>query len=209
MGRPEFNNYTFYKFSCKTEDIDCCYVGSTANFLARQRNHKSMCNNANSKDYNKKLYETIRANGGWENWTMTIIGEAENISLKDARIKEEEYRVNLKAELNMVRAYCSNEIGKNRDRINAKLYKENHKEVIAEITKRYYENNKEEILAKCKKYYENNKEERIEYNKQYALINNEKLTEYRKQYRLKNAEKIKEEKRLSYLKKKEMKSLEK
>ena len=158
MGRPEFNNYTFYKFSCKTEDIECCYIGSTANFLARQRHHKSDCNNINSKNYNYKLYETIRANGGWENWTMVIIDEAENISLKDARIKEEEYRVNLKAELNMIRAYCSDETKKEADKEHMKAWREANKERIKETTKAYRETNKDHI-----------KEYTKEYNKQYYL----------------------------------------
>lgn len=185
MGRPEFNNYTFYKFSCKTEDIECCYVGSTANFYMRQRSHKSDCYNTNKKHYNSKLYETIRANGGWENWTMVIIDEAENISLKDARIKEEEYRVNLKAELNMRKAYRSEE-----------CIKENNKvwnEANSEYRKAYKEANKEKIK---------------EQNKAYCEANKELIKEYRKAYKEANKEQIKEKNKQYYLKKKEMKSLE-
>ena len=211
MGRPEFNNYTFYKFSCKTEDIECCYVGSTANFLARQRNHKYSTNNTNSKDYNIKLYETIRANGGWENWTMTIIGEAENISLKDARIKEEEYRVNLKAELNMRRAYLSDkqhkayyETNKEQIKEKAKSYKEAHKERYKVVDKAYREANREEFKEYFKQYYLKNKDQV----KQYYIDNIEQIKKNKKAYREANKEKIKEYNKQYNLKKKEMKSLE-
>ena len=192
MGRPEFNNYTFYKFSCKTEDIECCYVGSTANFLARQRRHKLDCNNANRDNYNIKLYETIRANGGWENWTMTIIGEAENISLKDARMKEEEYRVNLKAELNMIRAYRSDEIKKEQQK--STWINWNNKETTKNYKIDWYETNKEKILENRKVNYENNK----------TILN-----KIHKEYYEKNKDKINEKRRLDRLKQKEMKSLEK
>lgn len=188
MGRPEFNNYTFYKFSCKTEDINCCYVGSTANFLARQRNHKYSTNNTNSKDYNLKLYETIRANGGWENWTMSIIGEAENISLKDARIKEEEYRVNLKAELNMQKAYRSEECIKENNKVRNKKHYEANKEHKYEYNKKYVEINKEKIKENAKARREANKEHIKENAKTWREANKEKIKEYNKQYNLKKKE---------------------
>ena len=179
MGRPEFNNYTFYKFSCLTDNVECCYVGSTANFLARQLCHKSVCNNTNNKNYNNKLYETIRANGGWNNWKMVIIGELKNINLKEARIKEEEYRVNLKAELNTRRAYISDEIKKEYMNEYAKKYYETNIKVIKErqkkIGKKYYETNKETIKERhkecSKKYYETHKEQLKEYGRQYYLKN--------------------------------------
>jgi len=139
MGRPEFNNYTFYKFSCLTDNVECCYVGSTANFLARQRKHKYDYNNANSSNYKAKIYETIRANGGWENWKMVAIGELKNITLIEARMKEEEYRVNLKADLNTYKAYTSKEEKKQQ----AKKWRCENKEHIAERTKIYDEKNKE------------------------------------------------------------------
>jgi hypothetical protein len=56
--------------------------------------------NDNSKKYNRKLYQTIRENGGWDNWRMVIIEECGEISLTQARIKEEEHRVKLNANLN-------------------------------------------------------------------------------------------------------------
>ena len=143
MGRPEFNNYTFYKFSCLTDNVDCCYVGSTANFYMRQFQHKSNCNSPNSKDYNKRLYEIIRANGGWENWKMIAIEELQNISLKEARMKEEEYRINLKANLNVIRAYISVENDKLEKKERYEKNKEKDKDRLKEYNKQYYLKQKE------------------------------------------------------------------
>ncbi len=37
MPRKLINDYVFYKFVCNDETIECCYVGSTANFSDRKR----------------------------------------------------------------------------------------------------------------------------------------------------------------------------
>jgi hypothetical protein len=65
MPKKVINDYVFYKIISISDDIDLCYVGSTANWKERQRQHKSICNNENSKLYNSKIYKTIRENGGW------------------------------------------------------------------------------------------------------------------------------------------------
>ena len=48
-------NYTFYKFVCLNDDINSCYVGSTANIKKRRTEHKSTCHNENDKNYNNKI----------------------------------------------------------------------------------------------------------------------------------------------------------
>ena len=32
-----------------------------------------MCNNPNNKQYNSKLYKTIKDNGGFNNWTIEVV----------------------------------------------------------------------------------------------------------------------------------------
>jgi hypothetical protein len=71
--------------------------------------HKSKCNNGHTQ----KLYTTIRENGGWDNWRMVIIEECGEISLTQARIKEEENRMKLKANMNMRKCYRTEEEKKN------------------------------------------------------------------------------------------------
>ena len=64
------STYTIYKICCNTNECDEVYVGSTKAFRSRKYTHKCICDNINSKLYNIKIYQTIRANGGWDNWRM-------------------------------------------------------------------------------------------------------------------------------------------
>ena len=129
--------YYIYKIVC--EDTDYTYVGSTRAFKERKYQHKSCCNNENRKEYNFKLYKTIRENGGWDNWRMVCIAQVEVESKRQAEIIEEEWRMNLQANLNGQRCYRTEE-----------QMKEYHKE--------YYENNTEKITQYKKEYRENNTE---------------------------------------------------
>ena len=123
-------SYYIYKICC--DDLpDFVYVGSTKAFRERKRRHKSNCNDNN----NIKLYQTIRENGGWENWRMVVIEECGEISLTQVRIKEEENRVKLNANLNMLRCHRTEEEVKEYNNERAKEYRENNKERIQEKLK--------------------------------------------------------------------------
>ena len=102
---------------------------------------------------------------------MVIIDKGEQLSLTDARIKEESFRKEYNGNLNMKKAYISEEEMKERD----KEYYENNKEILSEKKKEYYENNKEIINEKRKEYYENNKEIIHEKEKEYREKNKEKI----------------------------------
>jgi hypothetical protein len=126
-------SYYIYKICCD-DCPDFVYVGSTKAFRQRKAQHKADCNNENSKKYNRKLYTTIRDNGGWDNWRMVIIDECGEINTIQARIKEEEWRIKLTANLNSQKCHTT-------------------EEKIKEYKKEYYEkneNNKEEIKEKKK-----------------------------------------------------------
>ena len=138
-------NYTFYKFVCINDDINSCYVGSTANMKKRRTNHKTDCHNENGKSYNLKIYQTIRENGGWQNWKIVEIATRDNITKREAEQIEEEYRVELKGNLNMRRAFLTEEQQKEDQKEYDKQYREDNKEKIAEQMKEYYEGNKEII----------------------------------------------------------------
>jgi hypothetical protein len=120
-------SYYIYKICC--DDLpDFVYVGSTKAFRQRKKSQKD-CNNENSKKYNRKLYTTIRENGGWDNWRMVIIEECGEITFTEARIKEEEYRVKLNANLNIKMLY-------NRRTKNTKTIKKRLKNTTKTIKKR-------------------------------------------------------------------------
>ena len=67
-------NY-IYKISCKDQGITDIYIGSTNDVRKRGRVHKSACYNDKVKDHNMRIYQYIRANGGWENWMVTVLEE--------------------------------------------------------------------------------------------------------------------------------------
>lgn len=100
MPRPAINDYIFYKIVNVNGDVDLCYVGSTANWKLRRHHHKSSCNCETDRGHHYKVYETIRENGGWDEFKMVEIGRAEQLTLTQAHQKEEEYRVELKANMN-------------------------------------------------------------------------------------------------------------
>jgi predicted GIY-YIG superfamily endonuclease len=151
-------NYTFYKFVCINNDINSCYVGSTANIKKRRTTHKSDCHNENSKNYNLKIYQTIRENGGWGNWKIVELGTKDNITKREAEQIEEEYRVQLKADMNGQRAFTTEEQMKEDYKEYKKQYYEDNKEKIAEYWNEYYQDNKEKLNKKMKEYREANKE---------------------------------------------------
>jgi DNA gyrase/topoisomerase IV subunit A len=163
-------SYCIYKIVC--DDLpEYIYVGSTIAFRQRKLQHKINCNNGHTQ----KLYTTIRENGGWDNWRMVIIEECGEVSLTQARIKEEENRLKLNANMNMLRCHLT-------------------EEELKEQKKQYYEAN----IEKIREYREANKEKMKEYNKQYGEVNKEKISEQKKQYHQANKEKINEQKKQTF-----------
>ena len=64
------------------------YIGSTAGFADRKNCHKSKCNSTTHTRRNSKIYQHIRANGGWDSWNMDIIEECEDRCREKELIKE-------------------------------------------------------------------------------------------------------------------------
>jgi len=155
-------NYIFYKISC--EDNEYVYVGSTCNFNNRKRQHRQRCNNENDKEFHLKVYKTIRENGGWDNWKMIQIASREQITKRDAERIEEEYRLELKAELNDKRAYLTEQVKKEQKAISDKKYRESEKGKTAhERRKDYFAeyNNSEETKTRKHEWYLANKEKQL------------------------------------------------
>jgi len=98
----DYSNTIIYKITCKDPDIKDVYVGHTTNFVQRKHAHKQSCTNMKSSNYSCKLYEVIRNNGGWNNWTMEIVGFFNCKDHYEARIKEQEYFELLNATLNSI-----------------------------------------------------------------------------------------------------------
>ena len=133
-----YSQSIIYKLCCKDINVKEIYVGSTCNELKKRKNqHKTRCNNSNDKKYNYKIYQYIRANGGFNNWDM---------------IEIEKYNCNDKLELHKQERYWLEELGATLNMcIPSRSYKEytkDNKQEIQKIRKEYYEKNKQEINEK-------------------------------------------------------------
>ena len=127
--------YYIYKIYCSDNNVTETYVGSTKNISTRKYKHKFHCNNQNSKNHNIKVYQIIRANGGWENFNFVVIEELKECNKIHAHIREEHHRQELKANMNShtcfsgITDYTSQEERKQKY---DKQYREYNKEQINE-----------------------------------------------------------------------------
>jgi len=146
-------------------------------YTNRKYAHKSDCNNENGKNYNYKIYSTIRDNGGWDNWRMVCIHQQDVNNKRHAEKIEEDYRLELNGNMNTHRAFTTPEQKKEQK----KEWDENNKESINEYKKEYYETNKEHLVEKMKEYKEQNKEWISEQRKKHYEQNKVKIAEYKKE----------------------------
>ena len=150
----DYSNTHFYKIVCKDLNITDCYVGHTTDFVNRKHSHKRACLNQNVRFHHLDLYRTIRENGNWDNWEMVLIRTENIVNSLEARKREREYIEELKANLNMVKAYRSQEEADELGR----QFRENHKEEKKEYDKIYRDNNKDRKRENDRVYRENNKD---------------------------------------------------
>ena len=168
----DYSRKVIYKLVCNDDDIEYLYVGSTTDFTKRKAKHKSDCNNTNSKSNNEKKYVEIRANGGWVNFTMFEIEKYPCLDNNEARAREEVLRKELKANMNMRKAFTSDAEKKQYYKVYNEVYRTANKEQIATNSEVYRTANKEQI-------------------KTLREANKDKLNKYNKEYRTKNKEQIK------------------
>ena len=175
--QPDYSNTIIYKLCCKDTNILEIYIGHTTNFTQRKNQHKTSCCNENNKKYNQYVYQFIRDNGEWDNWTMIQIEEHNLKNKREAESTEHYWIEKLGAKLNTNKPYakCKEE---------PKIYKEN-----------WYEEKKNYILEKTKQNYQENKEDKLEYQKQYAEEHKDQISEKQKEYREKNKVKLAEQKK--------------
>jgi len=133
--------YIIYKIKSLDPKIDYCYIGSTQNFTKRKCKHKSMCNIINSIT-DTKLYNTMRENGGWDNFQMTPIEEYKCDTPQQARMREQFWINNIEEKkLNSYDAFIDD---KKRNKI---------AEQIAQQIVDFYFKNQDLMSQKEKDYY--------------------------------------------------------
>ena len=119
--------------------------------IKRKTAHKTACCNEKDKNYNVKVYKTIREIGGWNEIEMLEVEKFPCNDVNEAKTRERYWLELLSANLN-TSIPCRTR----------KEYREANKESLNEKSKEFYSNNKDAILAKQKIYYENHKVEKNE-----------------------------------------------
>ena len=89
-----------YKLCCRDPTIKDVDIGSTINLRVRKSQHKTNCYNENYHGYNYKVYQFIRANGGFQNFDIVQLEEANFDTKYELRARERYYLELLNATLN-------------------------------------------------------------------------------------------------------------
>lgn len=121
-----YANTIIYKIVCKDLYITDTYVGHTTSFKDRKREHKYRLN----KGYTFKIYETIRNNGGWDNWDMIEIEKYSCNDSNEARARERYWYELLSASLNTKCPTLNIENEKARTKRYNKIYHAEHKKDV-------------------------------------------------------------------------------
>ena len=148
--------YVIYKITCNSVHVDHFYIGSSKNFPNRKSKHKY---NSKRKTNTFKLYTTIRAYDGFDNWTMEVIESGTCDTNFETKSRVRFYYDELRPSLNMIRPQASKEETRIDGLRNSKQYRSDNKD-------------------KLKQYRFDNKDRY----KQYLLQNKEKVKENKRQY---------------------------
>ena len=148
----DYSRTIIYKIE-HNENKEFVYVGSTTDFTKRKYGHKTTCNNVNSKDYNLKVYQMIRENGGFDKFQMLEIKKFPCLDGNECRAEEERCRIEIKAIMNSRKAFSPG--------------------TKEEYQKQYRLENADKMKDYFKQYHLENIEKKKEYFKQYYKIKKE------------------------------------
>ena len=160
----DYSKSVIYRIVCNDIYVTECYVGSTTNLIKRRAQHKTRCHNLNDHKSNNKVYEYIRDNEGYANFTVVLIESYPCLNKEELLKRERHWIEHYKATLN-----CK---------------------IPTRTNKEYYTDNKEQITIKNKMYVAKNRIKTASYQKQYAKDNAESLHKYITQYSQDNKAKI-------------------
>jgi hypothetical protein len=143
---------TIYSIVCKTNP-ELVYIGSTKEYDRRKVHHQF-----SSHENPKKLYELIRSNGGWDNFVMTPIKQFECDTRQHGREEEQKYILEMKATMNTIKAFRTEEELDLQNKIKSKKYEEQNREKRRIKSLEYYNTHKEERLEKARAWKKENRE---------------------------------------------------
>ena len=198
----DYSKTIIYKLVCNDLNITDVYVGHTTNFLKRRTQHKNICSNEKDKKHNFKVYQTIRQNGGWVNWSMVEIEKFPCSDKNEAVKKERYYYELLNSSLNTKSPNRTDEEIKEYSKKYNKQRYEDNKEVISELSKTRYKDNKDIYKQRNKQYYETNKEVMKEWAKTHYKDNKEVIKQRHRTYYKDNKEVIRQQIKIRYMRRK-------
>lgn len=124
-----------YKISCKSENVNECYIGSTVNILRRKTQHKYDM----KRQPNRPIYKFINSNGGIDNFIFETLLEVYIENRLDLFKIEKQY---IKSEKKLIN--CNVPCRQRKE------YYNDNKNILIQKSKDYYYQNQEEILNKKK-----------------------------------------------------------
>ena len=95
-SKIDYSKGMIYKIACNDPEIKDCYVGSTTDLARRRRFHADKCR----KQSNEYLYEKIRENGGWGNWSVVLVESYPCSNSEELKARTHFYIRELSANLN-------------------------------------------------------------------------------------------------------------
>ena len=185
VSKNKLYDYTFYKLSCIDTNIELEYVGSTINMKSRNDSHRQACNNYNNPKYKYKIYNAIRENGGWKNWKMVELDKIFQISKRDAELREEELRKQLRVCLNSQRCFITDEERRQYQTNSLKERRHKNPDLFNEKQREYRLKNKDELNEKARVYYEKNKDAINQRQKEWREKNKERFNQQQRERRAK------------------------
>jgi len=81
----DYSKTIIYRFCCKDQNIQHEYIGHTTSWSKRKDLHKRRVKGT----YGGTLYQTIRENGGWDNWDMIEVEKYACNDNNEARAREQ------------------------------------------------------------------------------------------------------------------------
>lgn len=95
----DYKSNVIYTIKPNDLTLDFCYVGHTKDFLTRLQSHKRR-----SLTQHTLVYRTIRENGGWDAWTMSVLEQYPCANIEEAQ-RRELYWIASIGNLNTVKEY--------------------------------------------------------------------------------------------------------
>ena len=202
-------NTQIYRFVCNDVNITNTYVGSTTNWSHRKTSHKKCCIDPSNRVHHLKVYQVIRANGGWDNWTMILVEDYPCNGKREAEQREQYWKEHYNDNMGMNKAFITEEQhaeqhaqyrATHKDQIAD--YRVTHRDQIAEQQAQYRATHRDQIAEQYAQYRATHRDQILEQTAQYRATHKDQILEQHAQYRATHRDQINIKRRQAYALKK-------